>query len=246
MIKKITENLFEIPLKNVNAHLIQTDDELILIDTGSPEDEVHIANALEAIGQQVDELTHIIVTHCHADHAGSLAALQQQTSAPTFMHRIDAAMVEDGTVMRPLTPAPGMLTKLLFRIFIAPAPHQITPARVDHRIEDGEQLSIAGGLRVIHTPGHSAGQIALLWESEAVLFAADAVMNQPRLNYSLGYEDFAEGERSAAKLAQLNFDIACFGHGKPLVGSAGAQFHKKFTSAAAQKGYTPISIESAG
>ncbi|MEM8862693.1 MAG: MBL fold metallo-hydrolase [Chloroflexota bacterium] len=238
MIQKITENLYEISLKNVNAYLIEKGDELILIDTGSPGDEIKISKALAEIGRQVSDLTHIIVTHCHADHAGSLAALQKLTDAPTFMHRIDAKMVEDGRSKRPMKPGPGLLTKLLFRLFIAPAPEHIAPARVDHRIEDGELLTLAGGLRVIHTPGHSAGHIGLLWETQKVLFAADAIINQPRLNYMLGYEDFSEGKRSAAKLAQLDFDIACFGHGKPIIGNAAKLFRRKFADSKSKGSYS--------
>lgn len=228
MLKQITDNLYEISLKGVNAHLITLSDELILIDTGSAGDEQKIATALAEIGCDLADLTHIIVTHCHPDHAGSLAALQAQTNAMTIMHPIDAALVQNGIAMRPLTPPPGLLAKLLFRIFIAPAPHTITPARIDQTVEDDDVLSLAGGLRVIHAPGHSAGQIVLLWEKLGILFVGDAVMNLPRLSYSLGYEDFELGRQTAAHLASFNFDIACFGHGKPLLGSAGLAFGKKF------------------
>ena len=226
--KQITENLYEISLKGVNTHLITLSDELILIDTGSADDEQKIAAALAKIGRDLADLTHIIVTHCHPDHAGSLAALQTRTNAITIMHPIDADLVQNGIAMRPLTPPPSLLAKLLFRIFIAPAPKTITPARIDQTVENGDILSLAGGLRVIHAPGHSAGQIALLWEARGILFVGDAVMNLPRLNYSLGYEDFELGRQTAAQLASFNFDIACFGHGKPLLPGASRAFGKKF------------------
>ena len=229
LIQQIKSSLFEISLGAVNAHLIQTNDELILIDTGSPQDETKILAALAEIGRAATDLTAIIVTHCHPDHAGSLAALQTVTNAPTFMHRIDAEMVTQGKSRRPLTPAPGMLNKLLFRLFIASAPETIAPARVDHEVEDDELLSLVSGLRVIHTPGHSLGQISLLWEPEGVLFAADSVTNQPRLAYHIGYEDFGAGQQSASKLASLLFETAVFGHGKPIIGQASETFKQKFS-----------------
>jgi glyoxylase-like metal-dependent hydrolase (beta-lactamase superfamily II) len=34
--------------------------------------------------------------------------------------------------------------------------------RIDERIKDGDVLPIAGGIEVIHTPGHSKGHISLL------------------------------------------------------------------------------------
>ena len=48
------------------------------------------------------------------------------------------------------------------------------------------------------------------------------------LNWSLGYEDFAAGQRSLGQIAQLNFEIACFGHGKAILKDASAQIKKKW------------------
>lgn len=228
MIHEIATNLYELRLGAVNAHLLTVPEGLLLIDTGSAGDTAKITAALAKIGHGPADLTHIIVTHCHADHAGGLAALQQQTSAQTIMYWLDGEMVENGVAKRPLQPIPGLLNKLLYRTFIAPAPNTIAPARIDHKVKDNEVLPLGGGLRVIHVPGHSAGQMALLWEEEQVLFAADAVMNQPWLGYSLGYEDFALGQKSAARLADLDFALACFGHGKPLRHRARARFQEKF------------------
>jgi glyoxylase-like metal-dependent hydrolase (beta-lactamase superfamily II) len=227
-IKEVTTNLYEISLGVVNAHLIDQPDALILIDTGSPGDDAKIAAALAELGRSPADLTHIIVTHCHADHAGSLAALQRHSNAVTIMHGEDAALVKQGRSLRTLTPAPGLLPKLLFRLFIASTPATIEPVRVDRTVADGELLPLAGGLRVIHAPGHSAGQIALLWKERGVLFAADAVANMPRLGYSLGYEDFVLGRETAARLGSFDFATACFGHGKPVIGNANERFRRKF------------------
>lgn len=229
MMQTVCPNLFEIRLGGVNVFLIKQEDELILVDTGSAGDDAEIAAALSTIEHTPADLTQIIVTHCHPDHAGALAALQAQTAAVTIMHETDAAMVRQGNALRPLTPAPGLLNRILFRFFIASAPDTIEEATVDETVEDGDVLSLAGGLRVLHVPGHSAGQIALLWEPAGVLFAADAVMNQPWLRHHIAYEDYAQGEDSATRLAQETFDIACFGHGKPLVGHASDRFLRTFS-----------------
>ncbi|MEM7798221.1 MAG: MBL fold metallo-hydrolase [Chloroflexota bacterium] len=226
--KQLSKHLYLLNLSGVNAYLLDKAGDLILIDTGSPGDEEKIESELREIGKSISHLSGIIVTHCHPDHAGSLAAVQKQTEAPTFMHHIDAELVEAGRAMRSMTPTPGLLNRLLFRLFIAPSPKQIDPARVDHQLEDDEVLNLAGGLRVVHTPGHSAGQIALLWEDESVLFVADALINLPRLNYMLGYEDFAVGKRSANRLSHLNFETVGFGHGKPILKDGSKLFRSKF------------------
>lgn len=227
-IQKVSDGLYTIELGRVNVNLIATDDALVLIDTGSPGDETAIRTALVQLGHTPQDLTHIIVTHVHADHAGSLAALQTVSNAQTIMHPVDAALAQRGDAMRPLTPSPTLLGRILYRFIIEPTPHNIAPARIDMTVEDGDLIPVAGGLRVIHAPGHCAGQIALLWEARSVLFAADTALNIPNLGHHLAYEDFALGQRTAARLGEFSFDVACFGHGRPILGGADRAFRRKF------------------
>ena len=55
------------------------------------------------------------------------------------------------------------------------------------------------------------------------MFAADACSNMMGLGWSLGYENFQEG-RSLKKLSAMDFQIACFGHGKPILKDASHRF----------------------
>ncbi|MDB6077762.1 MAG: Zn-dependent hydrolase, glyoxylase, partial [Akkermansiaceae bacterium] len=105
------------------------------------------------------------------------------------------------------------------------------PVRVDREIKDGDLLPVVdGGLEVIHVPGHCSGQVALRWERHGgVLFAADACVNQSKeMEWAPSYEDLEEGRRSLRKLAGLEFEVACFGHGAPIVGGAKAGFVRKW------------------
>jgi len=101
---------------------------------------------------------------------------------------------------------------------------------IDREIDDGTELPIAGGLKAIHVPGHCAGQLAFLWPRRRVLFAADACSNMMGLGYSLGYEDFALGQRALSKLAAFDFDVALFGHGSPITNGAAQKFRQTFAS----------------
>jgi hypothetical protein len=60
------------------------------------------------------------------------------------------------------------------------------------------------------------------------MFAADTASNMMGLGYSLGYEDLEEGKRSLAKIAALDFEVACFGHGKVIRQGASAKFKQKW------------------
>jgi len=227
--KLIVERLWQISLGTVNAFLIDIDSgELTLIDSGFPDSAGKIVRAVESLGRKAADIRHIIVTHCHPDHAGSLAAIKRLTGAPVYMHASDAAMVRKGESRRPLTAAPGLLRSLMFNLFVGRSPSRIEPCAIDYEIADGTDLPIAGGLRAIHAPGHCAGQLVFLWPRRRVLFVADAASNLPTFGLSLGYENLMEGLRSLAKIAALDFDIACFGHGSAITTQASAKFKKKW------------------
>ena len=224
---QIVEGLWQINLGAVNAFLLDQG-ELTLIDTGLPKSEDKIVAAIESIGKKVTDLKHIIVTHCHPDHAGSVAALKRMSGARVYMHPTDAAMVRRGECVRPMTPSPGLLRGLMYRMFIPKQPPPLEPCAIDQEINDGTELPIAGGLKAIHIPGQCAGQVALLWPRRRLLFAADACANMPTFGYALCYESLEEGKKSLRKLAALDFDVAVFGHGSPIKSGASAKFKEKW------------------
>ncbi len=229
-IKSIAPDVYAIPLGIVNAFLIDQDG-LTLIDTGAPGQADTILRAVESLGKHPTDIKHILLTHCHADHTGNLATLVAATHAQTWMHPTDAALVQRGQVMRPLTPAPGLLNTILFRLFIKTAPTAIEPLTIDHEIQDNQELPVAGGVRTIHVPGHCAGQVAFIWPHHGgVLFVGDAAAHILPLAPSIAYEDYAEGLRSLAKLATRDYDVACFGHGKAITRNAAQHFRQKWKS----------------
>jgi glyoxylase-like metal-dependent hydrolase (beta-lactamase superfamily II) len=226
---QVVEGLWQINLGAVNAFLLG-DGELTLIDTGMPNSEKKIVEAIESIGRKVTNLKHIVVTHCHPDHAGSVAALKRMSGARVYMHPVDAAMVRKGETARPMSPSPGLLRGLMYRMFIPKEPVPIEPCAIDQEINDGTELPMAGGLKAIHIPGQCAGQVALLWPRRRVLFAADACANMPTFGYALCYENFEEGKKSLRKLAALDFDAAVFGHGGPIKTGAAQKFRQTFAA----------------
>lgn len=176
-IRQVTSSVYEVPLGVVNAFLINHD-ELTLVDTGSKGSTHQLIQAIEQIGRVPGDIRHILVTHCHADHAGGLASIQKACDATTYMHSTDAAMVQQEKALRSLIPAPGILNQGLFKTFIAKSPSEVESAIIDQEVADGEMLEIAGGIRAIHVPGHCAGQLAFFWPQEGgVLFAADTASN---------------------------------------------------------------------
>jgi len=226
-LQAITKQVYRISAGGVNVYLLWTPNDLVLIDTGYPDDGHAVLNGLSGLGKKPTDLTHILITHCHLDHAGNLATLQRLTDAPTYMHSLDAEMVQAGNAKRESThAAPGLMSRWLYNSTIRDLPTTIEPARVDHLIQDGERLPIDSGIQVIHIPGHSAGQVAFLWEN--VLFAADIAVNVMTLQQMPSIEDLDIHRESERKLFAFRFDVACFGHGRPLNSNAASRFQRHF------------------
>jgi glyoxylase-like metal-dependent hydrolase (beta-lactamase superfamily II) len=225
--ERVIKGVHVVPMGMANAFLIESDDGLILIDAGFPGKEGAVFGTIRRLGRSSDQLKHLIFTHGHPDHIGSAAAIVRETGARTYMHPLDIPIAESGGPFRPMTPAPGLLRQVMCRLFFHPS-ELMDPVVINQPLTDREILAIAGGIEVFHTPGHCAGQVALLWRPGRMLFAGDVCMNIMGLGDPLGFENLQEGRASQCKLASLSFDAAGFGHGAPIARDASARFRDKW------------------
>jgi len=193
---------------------------LNLVDAGYKGGANRILREVRRLGYVPSDIASIIVTHHHADHVGNLAVLKGLTQARVMAHPADVPFIS-GQVPRPGPVNPQWLNRALVpfrRLWTAP------PAEVDILVDDGDELPAPEGVRVLHTPGHTPGSICLFLERERIVIAGDLLNN--RLGLGLPSKaftvDMVQDIRSIEKLASLDFDIMCFGHGPPLVGSARA------------------------
>jgi glyoxylase-like metal-dependent hydrolase (beta-lactamase superfamily II) len=226
-VQSVIKDVHLVPPGTSNAFLIEGHDGFTLIDAGFPDKEAAVFGAIRNLGRSLDQLKHLIFTHGHPDHIGSAAAIVRETGARTYLHPLDIPIAESGGPFRPLKAAPGLLRPVLCRLFFHPN-EPVEPVNIDEPLTDGELLPVAGGIEVIHTPGHCAGQVALLWRPGRMLFAADAVSNMMGLGDPLGFENLEEGRASQYKLASLSFDAAGFGHGQPIARNASKRFRERW------------------
>jgi len=226
--KQIVPGVYSIGLGGVNVFLVEGDDSLALVDTGLPDSADKILSAIRELGHQAQDVRHILITHLHTDHTGGLAAVKEATGATVVAHPETAAAIRAGQVWRPVQPGPGLIGKLIHRLFTSrnnPKPQ--APVEVEREVADGEV--VVNGIKAIHAPGHTIGHTAYLWPQQGnVLFVGDAASAMTGLGYMFIYEDLSEGQRSLARLSGLSFEVACFSHGKALVGGASARFRERF------------------
>ncbi|MFQ6075108.1 MAG: MBL fold metallo-hydrolase [Candidatus Bathyarchaeia archaeon] len=112
------------------------------------------------------------------------------------------------------------LTKAKIAIHRLEAP-RIRPLKADTLLEDGDTVPInAARLRVIHTPGHSPGQICLYDEKRRLLFSGDHIVEGTLTGtVYIGPPDGSVDQylSSLKKLMTLDVEMILPGHGRPIL-----------------------------
>ena len=218
---EIIPHVYQITLRGTNITLI-AEEELTLIDTGFRGSARQIIGFIQSLGRSPKEISLIILTHNHLDHAGGLAELKRVTQAKVALHKADISADESQLpypwVIRKLLHIPpfSLLKPLLY----------IKPNEVDIQVEGGEVFSPLGGLQVIPTPGHTPGSVSLFSPQKKLLIVGDALnkrRKEMRLPPKMVSTDLSQAVDSVRQIAQLDFDILCFGHGRPITKDASAK-----------------------
>ena len=229
---QITRDLWELKMGMVNAYLLRSEDGLILIDAGWPKKTDAIFKAVHDAGHDPNHIRHLVLTHGHIDHAGSAADVIQRTGARAYAHAGDLDLINKGQAEHYETAVTlGIVPRLIYLAFIKPGGTTYKPVAIDQTLDDGKSLPMAPDVTVIHSPGHSAGHVALLLRKEGVLIAGDICSNVMGLGYSILNEDRALARKSILRVAESSFERAVFGHGKPLDKRANTLLKERFSDA---------------
>lgn len=207
------------------CYLYRDADTYTLIDTGITGDAIRILDFLERGGGKPEQLKQIILTHGHPDHTGGHAQLIHRTDAQVLAHELDVPVITGETKM--VIPDVPENERTYMEAAIDSTPPAI-PARVDRVLQDGDEIEIGSGAKVVHVPGHTPGSIAIHMSKERLLFTGDAVERDRKEHLIVGMFnlDQAQAVESFKKLAELDFDVACLGHGMPLDKDASLEFRR--------------------
>jgi metallo-beta-lactamase class B len=203
--ERIYGPLYSVGPISVTAYLIETDDGLILIDTGNRDDGDLVADNIRKLGFDPADVKMILLTHWHWDHTGGAARMKELSKAPVMIHTLDAEVVETGTYH---------------------GEGDIFPScQVDRRLKDGEVIEHGGvSLTTLHCPGQSAGEVVFTTTLDGpdgpcrVLLAGDAsgFKNSKSGAESidrLGYPGVCADYRKTVEILKaLEFDLFCGGH----------------------------------
>lgn len=221
---ELAPGVFRIPTAGKNLinsfALVQDDGSVTLVDAGLKKAPARIVAGLAAIGKHPRDVTRIVLTHVHPDHAGGAAELSRQTGAPVLVHGDDHGWARAGRIS-----GANDRSTLMGRLFARGGDAKIEAFEPGPALTDGEVLPVLGGLRVVHTPGHSPGHVSLLVESTRTLITGDALFNFPwmrraKISPAFLCSDFAMTKRTAHRLGELEYDVAAFTHGPEITDRA--------------------------
>ena len=165
-----------------NCYLLLSGTHAAVVDPSAP-----VGSILDALREEGAQVDCILLTHGHFDHIVSLDALREKTGAPALIHADDMEL-------------PGDARKNAFFTVFGMDRHYRTPNRA---LTDGARLELGDeSIRVIHTPGHTAGSVCYLCGegAGAVLLTGDTLFAQ-----GVGRTDLYGGDsrQLAASLARL-------------------------------------------
>jgi glyoxylase-like metal-dependent hydrolase (beta-lactamase superfamily II) len=162
-----------------------------LVDAGIAATAPLILDKIRELGRSPQEISLLLLTHAHPDHIGGCAAIRKLVPVPVAVHPMERSWVEDVGLQYRERPIPN-----LFEL----APEGVTVGRV---LTDGEKISWEERrtIRVIETPGHSAGSVSFLFEEEGALFTGDSI---PAAGQIPIYTDPAASVASVEKLMRLS------------------------------------------
>lgn len=242
-IEPVAQGVRHLKIVFVNAYFIDTPERArgswVLVDAGLPRTGEMIERfAAKLYGAQAKPAA-IVLTHGHFDHAGSALQLAKMWNVPIYAHRLELPFLTGRSDYPPQDPTVGGALAFMARFF----PHSgfNFGSRVRAIPENGE-LAELPGWQLLHTPGHTAGHLALFRESDRTLLAGDALatMNQDSwvATFTEKQEfhrapspfttDWEAARRSVELLAELNPDTVAAGHGHPIKGPSTAERFRAF------------------
>lgn len=192
----------------LSSILIETGDGLILIDGGLPQSAARIDANIRKLGFDARDVSAILVSHAHYDHAGGVAALQRLSGARVYA---------SPTARKVLTAGRLAVDDPQYRV--NPDRGSFPPVPEVVGVDDGKVVTV-GSLDVmaVHTPGHTPGSTTWTWQSCALNICYDVVYADSLSAVSaegFKFSDSGAGAdlvRSAARIADLACDILLTPH----------------------------------
>ena len=241
---QIASGLYRVGSDVVNSYLIVDADGVTIIDAGLPRYWKLLEKELAAIGKSPDDVRALILTHGDTDHIGFAAQLYREKGIAARIHEadVDRARLK---VKKPNTGwGPIKIGPVVGFLWYSSRQGglRIKPATELKTVADNDVLDVPGSPRIIHTPGHTPGSVAVHVPAVDALFLGDTMTTRNVLTGVAGPKPAPftlQPEQAVASLDRIDSVDATWvlpGHGPAwdggvpeavrLIREAAAQSHK--------------------
>lgn len=204
---RVFGNTYYVGTAGLSAILIDGGSELVLIDGGLPQSAALVASSIRTLGFDPENITTILLSHAHFDHAGGINALQRYTGARVLSSEPGAQALRAGDLMAD-DPQAGQ-----------PEAGRVFPAVSNvYAVEDNSTVTVGDAKIVgVYTPGHTPGGMSWTWETCEENRCLNVVYADSFSAVSAEGYRFSEGlgkaiRTSANRIAALDCDIMIATH----------------------------------
>lgn len=220
---RLHSNIYFIGNEEVSVHLVDTDEGLVIIDTGYPDMGELILENIKKLGFAPEKISAIFHSHGHIDHFGNTEMLSGLSGAKTYISRIDNDIV-NGTLDLSWAKELGL--------------QRMPPFSCDVLLEDGDSFDFGNTqIRCVHTPGHTDGVMSFIITLADGKVAAmhggmgsNSMSSAFLLEYGLSFDCRLKFKEGLKKLSCEHVDLVLGNHpeqndtlGKMLKVKAGAE-----------------------
>lgn len=184
--------------QSCNSFLLKGGKKNILVDSGLQSEAKQLRFAIMETALKPQDIGLVLHSHAHADHFSADFLFEK---ARVRMHSVDAALIKKEE--------PVATAARAFGINFFP--------KIDSFFRKGETINLGNfKLKVLFTPGHTAGSVCFLELKNKILFSGDTLFSN-----GVGRTDLPGGSRqqlleSLDLLEKTDFGILCPGHGSIL------------------------------
>lgn len=156
--------------RSIAACLLESDGHAAIVDPGPGSTLESLRSQLRARGITFGDLTAILLTHIHLDHAGATGSIiRENPRLPVYVHTRGAPHLADPSkLLASAERLYGNLMQFLYGDFL-PVPQE--NLRI---LAGGETLALGGwSLNVAYTPGHASHHLSFFDSADGIAFVGD-------------------------------------------------------------------------
>jgi glyoxylase-like metal-dependent hydrolase (beta-lactamase superfamily II) len=225
-VRRVAADVYRLGRRRHNFYVVVEGGRVTVVDAGGSRELGLLLTGLGTLGLDLDAIEAVLLTHAHTDHIG-FAAEVAAAGIPVKVHEDEAAFAREPTAGTQVATGDLPMWRPPVILFLAEmvraGAHRVRPVSGVETVRDADVLDLPGRLRVVATPGHTAGHAAYLLPDRRVLFSGDALVTLdlitgatgPRLLPGMFHRDALQARGSLSRLAALDARLLLPGHGAP-------------------------------